>query len=77
MTYTGLVQRKRLDEGSKSEREATVLVSAGTEYVLRRRGGNPFEVDNSLDEFVGKEVACEGVLQDLTLIFDSCRQATL
>ncbi len=75
MTYTGLIQRKKLDEGSKSEREATVLVSAGTEYVLRRRGGNPFEVDETLDDFVGKEVECDGVLQDFTLIFDSCRLA--
>ena len=65
--YRGLVIRRVVAVGSKSERDAVVLVTDDGEYVLRRRGANPF-VDPELDALVGKTVRCTGELRGSTLI---------
>ena len=46
-TVAGKVVRRRVSAGSKSEREAIVLETREGDYVLRRKGGNPFR-DESL-----------------------------
>lgn len=66
-TYRGKVERKRVSAGSKSEREAVVLVTDETTWVLRRVGGNPLH-DPELDALVGKCVLCEGEPASTTLI---------
>ena len=74
MTLEGTVVRKPFAVGSKSEREAVVLVTAdGREYVLRRLGGNPFH-DAELEALVGKRIACEGQLHGYTFIFERWRE---
>lgn len=55
----GPVIKKTISEGSKSERQAVVLVVGNKEYVLRQDGGNPLK-DPVLDALVGKNIKCEG-----------------
>ena len=71
MKYTGMLVKKLWGEGSKSESERVILITKDKEYVLRRKGGNPFQ-DNILDKLVvmneGKEVTVNAeLIGDYTL----------
>jgi hypothetical protein len=66
--YEGVVVRKRVAAGSKSDREAVVL-EAGEDLVLRIRGGNAF-ADPRLDALVGKRIRGTGTRTGYTLILD-------
>ena len=55
----GDVVRRRVGEGSKSERDAVMLDTADASFVLRRRGGNAFS-DPQLDALVGRRARLEG-----------------
>jgi hypothetical protein len=70
MQLNGSVIRKLFAAGSKSEREAVILVTEGGEYILRRKGGNPF-FDEALEELVGKRIVCRGDLTGYTFIMTS------
>lgn len=70
MKVSGRVVKKVFAEGSKSERPAIYLVSDEQEYLLRRRGGNPFH-DPELENLVGRRVRCRGELHGYTLIVTS------
>jgi hypothetical protein len=61
MTVRGRVVRTKVAPGSKSERDAVVIVTGDGQFVLRRSGANPF-VDPELDKLVGKRLQCEGTL---------------
>jgi len=67
----GLVTRRRVAPGSKSERDAVVLDSDnGQTYLLRRKDGPAFG-DPQLDNLVGRSIAAEGVgLGELLIIHD-------
>jgi hypothetical protein len=67
MQLNGLVTKKLFAAGSKSEREAIILMTDEGEYVLRRKGGNPF-FDEELENLVGKHIRCEGALTGYTLL---------
>lgn len=67
MQITGHVTKKLFAAGSKSEREAVILVTKKGEYVLRRKGGNPF-FDEELESLVGKRIHCEGDLTGYTFL---------
>ena len=67
MQLKGRVTKKLYAAGSKSEREAVMLVTTDGEYVLRRKGGNPF-FDEELEKLVGKEIRCDGDLTGYTFI---------
>ena len=67
MQLTGHVIKKPFASGSKSEREAVVLVTEEGEFVLRRLGGNPF-FDAELENLVGKTIHCDGDLTGYTFI---------
>lgn len=74
MEFEGQVVKKPFGAGSKSERDAVYLVAgSGEQYVLRRRGGNPFQ-DPELDKLVGKSIAAEGLLTGYTLIVSHWRE---
>ena len=64
---TGLVVKEPFAVGSKSERDAVLLVADDERYLLRREGGNPF-ADPALDALVGQRVTAHGVLQGTTFI---------
>ena len=67
MTLTGDVVRKTFGKGSKSEHEAVYLKTDRGEFVLRRRGGNPFS-DKVLNNLVGKRITCEGEIKDYVFL---------
>ena len=66
-SYEGRVVRKRVAEGSKSDREAVVLQTGDSELVLRRQGGNAFR-DDVLDGLVGHRIRGVGRRSGKTLI---------
>jgi hypothetical protein len=59
MKVRGVVERKRVARGSKSEHEAIVLRTPRRTYWLRRRGGHPLS-DPTLEPLVGKTLEAEG-----------------
>ena len=65
--YEGLVVRKRVGAGSKSDREAVVLQTGEAELVLRREGGNAF-ADPELDKLVGRRIRGTGRRAGYTFI---------
>ena len=64
--------KKVFGVGSKSERDAVMLLTEAAEFVLRRQGGNPF-ADPVLDGLVGSEIECEGIVHEYTLIISKWR----
>ncbi len=67
----GIVARKLVARGSKSEREAVVLVTPeGGEFILRRKGGHAFR-DPQLDELVGTSITADGYVDGQTFIMAS------
>ena len=72
MKLSGLVIRKRFGKGSKSEHEAVYLQtdrSNKEEYVLRRRGANPFS-DPVLEDLVGKRISATGTIKEYVFFVD-------
>jgi hypothetical protein len=62
----GQVTRKKFGSGTKSEREAICVVTPKGDYLLRRSGANPFELDAELEPLVGKQVRFSGTLDGYT-----------
>jgi hypothetical protein len=71
-TYSGDVVKRPFGAGTKSERDAVLLVTNDKEYVLRRQGGNAFH-DPELERLVGKRVQCTGTVAGYTLLITDCR----
>jgi hypothetical protein len=67
MQFSGMVIRKRINPGSKSEHDAVVLVTDAGELKLRRQGGNPF-ADPELERLVGQRIHCDGLARAGQLI---------
>jgi hypothetical protein len=63
----GVVVRGPFGTGSKSEREAVWLETAGSRFVLRRKDGPTFG-DQALDKYVGKRVKCDGFIVGYMLL---------
>ncbi|HTP96811.1 MAG TPA: hypothetical protein VMK05_13260 [Burkholderiales bacterium] len=63
----GKVLRGPFALGSKSERSTVYLKTAAGEFMLRRRGGDPYQ-DAELDRLVGKTIRCHGELLDYILV---------
>lgn len=66
----GLVARRAVAAGSKSEREAIVIESAGARYVLRMAGAPAFG-ESPLDALVGRRIRARGDLAGTTLLVTS------
>ena len=64
---TGRVVKEPFAKGSKSEREAVLLLADERRYVLRRQGGNAF-ADPALDALVGKTIRGTGLLTGYTFL---------
>jgi len=64
---TGSVVRAPFGGASKSRRIAIWIDTGAARYVLRRKGG-PTMGDKDLDRYVGREVRCDGVLLEHTLL---------
>ena len=61
MIVEGVVVRRRINIGSKSEHDATMLVSEEGAFKLRRSGGHPFS-DPEVQALVGFRIRAEGFL---------------
>jgi hypothetical protein len=72
MEHRGRVVKKLVGKGSKSERKAIVLRTDGGDHILRRLGGNAFR-DPVLEKLVGKDIVCEGDVENGTLLATSWR----
>jgi hypothetical protein len=70
MEFSGRVVFKPFAEGTKSERVGIYLVTDQGEYLLRRKGGNPFH-DPVLEGLAGSRIRCQGTLHGYTLILTS------
>ena len=70
MKLRGVVRRKTVRRGTKSEHEALVLVTSNKEYKLRRRGGNPFR-DDALAELEDRQIRVEGEADGAEFFLDS------
>ena len=70
-SYRGSVVKRPFGEGSKSERKAIYLVTNNGDYVLRRQGGNAFS-DPQLEQMVGKNIECTGMVIGYTLLVSDC-----
>ena len=57
----GLVSRRRINVGSKSEHDATVIATDEGEFKLRRQGGHPFS-DPEVQALAGKRIRARGFL---------------
>ncbi|MHA2428627.1 MAG: hypothetical protein ACXADB_11445 [Candidatus Hermodarchaeia archaeon] len=71
---TGKVIKKKVSEGSKSERDAVLLVTDDGEHILQRQGGNPFN-DRILNVLVGKTITCEGFVHKQKFIMSAFWEA--
>jgi hypothetical protein len=65
--FVGKVIKKPFGKGSKSEHQAVFLETGPNQYVLRRRGGNPF-YDPELQKLVGKTIRCTGLVSQYMLL---------
>ncbi len=59
VTVTGEVVSQITGRNSKSEHEAVVLKTGKKDYILRRRGGNPF-LDPEMKKLIGKRIQAKG-----------------
>jgi hypothetical protein len=66
----GLVVRKRINIGSKSEHDATMLATKDGEFKLRRQGGHPFS-DPDVEALVGKRIRARGFVSARQFIMQS------
>ncbi len=70
----GKVVQQTVAPGSKSERDAVVLVTpSGETYILRRQGGPAF-MDPALSSLVGHSIQAEGLATSGTLIMRQWHQ---
>jgi hypothetical protein len=69
----GIVVKKEVGRGTKSEHDAVMIVTGDGEYKLRRRGGNPF-VDPVLSELVGKRIRANGEVDAGQLIMSAWQE---
>ena len=71
MELRGTVVRERVGAGTKSERDAILLVTEdGRRLQLRVKGGNPL-YDPNLEPFIGRIVRVEGTVAGALMIAES------
>ena len=75
-TVTALVVRRVVAVGSKSEREATVVVLDDQPVVLRWRGAGAFDDDPGLAALAGSTVTLTGTRLSTAFLVDEARAAT-
>jgi hypothetical protein len=70
ITFTGVVGRKRMFEGSNSEHDAIVLeIDNGPVMKIRIKGSHPFE-EPALESYIGKRVSIKGkTVTNMMIIF--------
>lgn len=76
-TFNGLVEKKLINIGSRSEHEGVLLTTdEGNIFELRIKGHNPFS-DPELDAFAGQKVSVEGDAYRGLLFVDDAAKITV
>jgi hypothetical protein len=69
-TFSGKVISRRVSRSSKSERVAILLETDEGDFILRRKGGNPFR-DDVVETLLGRHIEAKGQVAGTTLIMDT------
>lgn len=69
-SFTGLVTKKIVAKGSKSERTTHVITSGDTQYILRRRSAG-YGLDPYFEKYEGKTITVKGVINYITFFVTS------
>ncbi len=69
----GIIQKKLLNKGSKSEYTGYSLVSQENSYQLRQLGSNPFGQNDEIEKFLNKVVSVEGLLENNVLFIQKIK----
>ena len=69
----GKVVKKKFAKGSKSEHNAVYFETDNGSYILRRRGGNPFN-DPELQKLIGENICATGVISNYSFIASNLKK---
>ena len=69
----GKVVKKKFAEGSKSEYDAVCLETESGSFVLRRKGGNPFN-DPELQKLVGQKICAKGTISNYLFLANDLKK---
>jgi hypothetical protein len=73
VALNGKVVKKKFAEGSKSEHDAICLETDNGSFVLRRKGGNPFN-DPELHKLIGERVEAMGIINNTLFLADEVKK---
>ena len=76
MTKQGMVIKRQVFVGTKSEHEGVCLRTADRDYILRRRGGNAY-ADTIWDSLIGVNITATGDIITHTFLVDNWEPAVL
>jgi len=69
----GKVVKKKFGQGSKSEHDAVYLETDSGSFVLRRKGGNPFN-DPELNKLIGEKICATGIINNYSFIASNVKK---
>ena len=69
----GKVVKGKFAKGSKSEHNAVYLETESGSFVLRRKGGNPFN-DPELQKLIGEKISATGILTNSFFIASNLKK---
>jgi len=69
----GKVVKKKFAKGSKSEHNAVYFETDNGSYILRRRGGNPFN-DPELQKLIGENICATGIISNYSFIASNLKK---
>jgi hypothetical protein len=69
----GKVTKKKFAKGSKSEHNAIYFETDSGSYILRRRGGNPFN-DPELQKLIGEKICATGIISNFSFIASNLKK---
>lgn len=69
----GKVVKKKFGQGSKSQHDAVYLETDSGSFVLRRKGGNPFN-DPELNKLIGEKICATGTISNYSFIASNVKK---
>lgn len=69
---SGVLVRKAFGKGSKSEHDAVYIKTENADFVLRKKGANPFE-NRELLELVGRTVEATGTINEYLFLAEEIK----
>lgn len=69
----GKVVKKKFGQGSKTEHDAVCLETDSGSFVLRRKGGNPFN-DPELNKLIGEKISAVGIISNYSFMVSDLKK---